>query len=165
MGNSDEARTSGGVGALTSHSNPLYSYSPPAPVVERIGNYNYESQQEQEHQSTRAEFEPDDLNPVPADPSTSNVATLPHQASQSQSNVAIAKRDEQSQPIETVTEVNTVEVLITNQHEQEEEEAVTNRNGTIDTKLVCPFKRENMLHFSLELSKTQSFSSCLCFEF
>ena len=139
MGNSDEARTSDGVGALTSQSNPLYSYSPPAPVVERIGNYNYESQQEQEHQSTRAEFEPADLDPVPDDPSTSNVATLPHQGSQSQSNVAIAKRDE-PQPIETVTEAKTVEGLISSQHEQEKEDVVTNQNGTIDTKLVCPFK-------------------------
>ena len=58
--------------------------------------------------------------PAPAvvNPSTSNAAVLPPQASQR--NVAEATRNE-SQPIETVVEAQTAEGLIINQDEQEQE--------------------------------------------
>ena len=59
--------------------------------------------------------------PAPVvNPSTSNAAALPPQASQS-NDVAQAKRDEPQPPIETVVEAQTAEGLIINQDEQEQE--------------------------------------------
>ena len=78
----------------------MCSYSPPAPAVVNV-----------QLQSA----------PAVVNPSTSNAAALPPQASQS-NDVAQAKRDEPQPPIETVVEAQTAEGLIINQDEQEQEQ-------------------------------------------